>query len=141
MGQPEEFLVNVRYGVYLTRRESEADISLTSGPTDSDPAHVVEVPRDSVATHPYRRMELIAKIQEFCPSANSYDVQCINDVFGAKRRSEWFYQNRIPGSPGQYSQRFLDWIRTRYEQDSEFFNTDSRQKEESESTLILAMRA
>lgn len=117
----EKFLVTIRYGVYLTKREADADISLTSGPSDSESTQVVEVAKDSSVTHPYRQKELVGKIQEFYPVASPYDVQSVNAVFGVKSRNEWFYQGKITGSPGQYSEEYLNWIRNRFEQNPNFF--------------------
>ncbi len=129
LGYPEEFLVTVRYGVFLTKREADADISLTSGPSDGETAQIVEVAKDSSLTHPYRQKELVAKIREFCPTANQYDIQCINTVFRTKSKNEWFYQNKVPGSPGQYSEQFVNWIKNRYEQNAEIFRqTRARRK-------------
>ncbi len=127
MGRPEEFLVTVRHAVYLTKREADADITLTSGPGDGEMAHVLEVAKDSSVTHPYRRKELVANMREFYPGASPYDVQSVNAVHKVKSRNEWYYQGKVKGSPGQYSQLFLDWLKNRFHQDSRFFET-SRQR-------------
>lgn len=127
LGYSEEFLVTIRYGVYLTRREADADISLTSGPSDSESTQVVEVPKDPSLTHPIRFNEVIETIKEFYPTANQHDVHSINAVFRVKSRHQWFYRGKVKGSPGQYSQDFVDWIRARHEQNPGFF-TETRKK-------------
>ena len=135
LGNPEEFMVTVRYGVYLTRRREDADISLTSGPSEHELTQVVEVPKDPSTTHPFRQRELIEKINEFHPLANKYDVQCMKRVFGVESRNDWFYKGQIQGSPGQYSQGFLDWVRKEFDQDADFFGkTRAKRKQEDQGT-------
>lgn len=127
LGNPEEFSATIYYGLSLTKKSEDADIHLTCGQNDSEPAQVVEVAKDSSATHPYRRKELIEMVKRFYPQVNQHDVQCINDVFSVKSRNEWFYQGKIKGSPGQYSADFADWIKNRHEQNSKFFK-ETREK-------------
>ena len=52
---------------------------------------------------------------------NQHDIQCINKVHGVKKRSEYFYQGKVKGSPAQYSQRFVDWLIQQHRRDGEFF--------------------
>ena len=52
---------------------------------------------------------------------NSYDIQCIIRVHRTKSRPEYFYQGKVMGSPGQYSQSFIDWLVERHRQDKQFF--------------------
>ena len=130
LGDADEFFVEVRYSTYITKRSSGADVSLTSGTQDGEPTQVVAVPKDPSTTHPYRQTEIKEQIQSYCPTANGYDVQSIGEVFGVKNRSDFFYQGKVPNSPGQYSQYFADWIKNMYGQNPRFFEETRAKKKE-----------
>ena len=130
LGGAYEFFIEVQYGVHLVKMSEDADIILTSGESDHEPAHVVEVAKDSSVTHPFRQMELLSEIKRFHPRANRYDIQCINAVFGVKSKREWFYQSKVRGSPGQYSRDFADWIENRFDQNPGFFGETRKKRKE-----------
>lgn len=84
---------------------------------------VVKVAKDPSISHPFRRKEVIEKVNSLlnCLNINQYDIQCINKVYQIKSKSEYFYQGKITGSPAQYSQKFVNWIMEQHNRDKEFF--------------------
>ena len=116
-----EFAIGIEYKLALTKKADEADIVLAQGSTDGAFTQIVEVAKDSSSTHPYRQKEVIAQCLEKGLPVNQYDIQCMAVVHGIKSRPEFFYQGKIPGSPGQYSQSFIEWMAVWYQQDREFF--------------------
>ena len=129
--RPAQFSIPIDYHLVLTKRNDDADIALSSGSVDGETTQIVEVAKDPGITHPYRQKEVIAIVNEVLQTEiNQFDIQCVNKVGGIKTRREYFYQGRVQGSPGQYSQAFVDWIITRYRQDNGFFkNTRAKAKE------------
>ena len=119
--RPAEFSIEIDYHLLLTNRPNEADTELSSGPTNGGSTQIVEVAKDASKSHPFRRKEVIEEVKVLGIDINQYDIQCIIKAHGVKNRSEYFYQGKIKGSPGQYSQTFIDWLAERYRQDSEFF--------------------
>lgn len=122
LGRPAQFSIGIDYRLVLTKKPHGADIMLASGP-GGELTHVVEVPKDPSKSHPFRQKEIIEKVNELLNrlEINQYDIQCINKFYRIKYKSEYFYQGRMPGSPAQYSPRFVDWIVKQYNQDNEFF--------------------
>ena len=117
-----EFLIPIGYRLVLTRREDDADISLTSGPAGKEFAGVVESPKDSGRTHPFLQTDVVEEVNKLLNvSINRFDIQCICKVLGESARREFFYRGTVRGSPGQYSQEFVDWIANRHRQDHQFF--------------------
>ena len=118
-----EFSIGIEYHLVLTKKSNEADIVLSHGRSGRSPTLIVESPKDPFKSHPFRQKEVIEELNKAIPIAgvNQHDIQCINHVYGVKARSEYFYQGKVPGSPGQYSQSLIDWLVQRYHQDSKFF--------------------
>lgn len=117
-----EFLIPIGYRLVLTKRDDDADISLTSGPTGKKLAGVVESPKDSGRTHPFLQTDVVEEVNKLLQVCiNKFDIQCICKVLGASARREYFYRGTVRGSPGQYSQEFVDWIANRHRQDHQFF--------------------
>jgi hypothetical protein len=72
----------------------------------------------------YRQKEVMGKVRVAVPGLviNQHDIRCVNRVYGVKKRAEYFYQGKVTGSPGQYSQGFVDWLIQRHHSDGEFFS-------------------
>jgi len=121
--KPAEFLIGIEYKLVLAKNEKEGDIVLATGSAGGTHTQVIEVPKDPGASHPFRRKEVLEKINEDLPGVNinQFDIQCVNKVYRIRKRAEYFYQGRVKGSPAQYSQRFVDWLLQQYGQDSSFF--------------------
>ena len=118
-----EFAIGVEYKLVLTKKPGDADILLSSGDTGKS-ATVVQIAKDPSVSHPYRQKELLVALRAALNGmavVNQYDVQCVNNAHGVKKRAEWFYQGKVVGSPSQYSQAFVDWMVERLKQDAEFF--------------------
>lgn len=123
LGRPAEFFIGIEYRLVLTKNRDEADITLASGADGTASARIVEVPKDPSKSHPYRLKEVVEKLKVSIPGvgANQYCIQCVNKVYGVKKRPEWFYQGKVKGSPAQYSPAFVDWLVQKYTQDAKFF--------------------
>lgn len=121
--RPAEFSIGIEYRLVLTKREDEADIALSSGPSSRGLAQVIEVPKDPSKSHPYRQKEVREKVKEAIEgfNINQYDIQCVIKAHRIKQRPEWFYQGKVKGSPAQYSQALVDWLIRQYEKDNAFF--------------------
>ena len=131
LGKPSELMIDIAYRLVLTKSPRGADIALTKGP-GGDITQIVEVPKDPCITHPYRQKEAIEEINHIlsergCSPGRDVsrytqqyykypkiihegDIQRVSRACGARKRPEFFYQGSVPGSPGQYSQAFVDWI-------------------------------
>ena len=116
-----EFSIGIDYHLVLTKKTKDADIVLSSGSSDAQPTQIVEVPKDSSISHPFRQIEVVSQLTKMGLPVNAYDIQCVNKMYALKKRSDFFYQGRVKGSPGQYSQAYIDWITEQYRRDSGFF--------------------
>ena len=121
--RPVEFCIGIEYRLALTKKSGDADMVLSQGTAGGVLTQAVGVPKDPGKSHPYRRLELIQKLKSAVPtlSINPYDIQCVNKLYGVKRRPEYFYQGTVKGSPVQYSQAFVDWLLQQHQRDGQFF--------------------
>lgn len=118
-----EFSIGVEYKLVLTKKPGEADIVLSSGDKGKS-ATVVQIAKDPSVSHPHRQKELLEALNDRLNGflvANQYDIQCVNTAHAVKKRSEWFYQGKVVGSPSQYSQAYIDWLVERVKSDPQFF--------------------
>lgn len=122
-GGAPEFSITIEYRLVLTKRSDGADIRLTSGQKDGAPTQIVEIPKDPSTSHPYRQKELLNRVNTTLTGTkiNQYDIQCVNKVHHIKNKQDFFYQGKIPGSPGQYSQAYADWLVKQFDRDDQFF--------------------
>lgn len=123
LNRPIQFSIGIDYRLALTKNPDYADIVLSQGATAGSQVQIVEVPKDPSKSHPNRQKEVLQKVIAAVPglTIKQHDIQCAIKVHGVKKRSEYFYQGRVKGSPGQYSQAFVDWLVQRYQRDGEFF--------------------
>jgi len=121
--RPVQFSVGIEYRLTLTKKPGDADIVLSQGTSGSVAMKIVEVPKDPGKSHPYRQVELIQKLKAAVPtlSINQHDIQCVNKAHGVRQRPEYFYKGTVKGSPGQYSQAFVDWLIQQHRCDAQFF--------------------
>ncbi len=133
--RPAEFSVAINYHLLVTKSSDQADIRLSSGQTDGPATQIVEIPRDPSISHPFRQKDAIEQVNTLLPGVqiNQHDIRCINKIYDVQdKRIDYFYQGKVKGSPGQYSQGFVDWIVEQYRRDDQFFNkTRARAKEGS----------
>jgi hypothetical protein len=131
LGKPAEFSIDIGYKLGLVKIFGEGDINLTQGDIGTTTG-ILQVPKDSSVTHPYRRKEIIEKLKESLPeiALTSYDVDCIVHLYQVKNRPEFYYQCVVPGSPNQYSKLFLDWILKEYLKNKVFFAETRRKVKE-----------
>jgi EC042_2821-lke REase len=97
------------------------------------------VPKDPSTTHPYRRTELLKALNAALAgkvTVTAHDIQCLVVNHDIKKRSEFFYQGRVPGSPGQYSTQLVDWVVQHYERDPEFFTSERRQAKGKDQRVV-----
>ncbi len=129
LNRPIEFSIGIDYHLVLTKRQDRADIRLSSGPSGENEVRIVDRPRDPALSHPFRQKEVIKELKKRIPKAgaNQFDIQCVNVVYGIKSKSDYYYQGKVQGSPGQYSQEFVDLLIDQYKKDEKFF-TKVRQR-------------
>lgn len=116
------FSVEIRYSLAIQKRPDGASAIAISDPAGA-PTSIVTMPRDPGDLYPYRQTELLDVLNsELQPSSpiTSGDVQAVVATEKVKRRSEWFYRGRVPGSPGQYSRAFAEWFMDLYRSDPSF---------------------
>jgi hypothetical protein len=143
LGRPNEFAIDINYRLAFTKREDDADIIIASS-KDGVPSRIVEVPKDPCRTHPFRKKDLIARVNAALGpdlAINTYDVHCVEKVHGVRKRSEFFYQGSVRGSPIQFSQAFADWLVEQTRADGEFFTKarESYRAMESESSPVISV--
>jgi hypothetical protein len=121
--RPAQFSIGVEYRLVLTKNQDEADILLSTGPTDGTATQIIEVPKDSSKSHPFRQKEVIGEVKLVVTGLqiNPHDIQCVNKVHGIKQRPEYFYQGKVKGSPAQYSPAFVGWLVKQFQRDQQFF--------------------
>ena len=56
-----------------------------------------------------------------------YNIECVVNAYRIKNRPEFYYKGKIPGSPTQYSDHFINWMIKELSKDNEFF-AKARQK-------------
>lgn len=135
--QAPEFSIQIECRLVLTKRQDDADISLTSGPKGAISAQVVETPRDPGRTHPFRQGELVLEVKTVLQTdINVYDIQCIDRVYKIKSKREFYFQGMVKGSPGQYSHQYVDWISDRLGQDDSFFTKTRAKAREIKKTRL-----
>lgn len=121
--RPAQFSIGIEYRLVLTKNQADADIVLSAGTGNSGSAQIIEVPKDSSKSHPFRQKEVIeqmnAKVEGL--QINQHDIQCVSKVYGIKKRPKYFYKGKIKGSPTQYSPAFVDWLMQQYGNDKAFF--------------------
>lgn len=132
LNRPAEFSIDINYKLALVQKAGEADIVLTKGESGLT-ANIIEVPKDPSRTHPYRQKEVIEQVNDALGGTtrvNQYEVQCVVNVYGIKKRPEFYYRGTVKGSPVQYSPTFVAWLLKEYERDNDFFKK-VRQKAKS----------
>jgi hypothetical protein len=137
LGSPAEFSIGIDYRLALVKKAGDADIQLTSG-ASSSVMGIVEVAKNPCKTHPYREKELIQDVNARLKGQsqiNQHDVRCVVKVYRVKDRSEHFYQGTVPGSPGQYSRVFADWLLGQWKKDGQFFSK-ARQRARAATTSL-----
>jgi len=121
--RPVQFSIGIEYRLALTKKATDTDIVLSQGSSGPAAVQVVEVPKDPSKSHPHRQKEVLQKLTAAVPglTINQHDIQCVNKVHGVRQRSEYFYKGAVKGSPGQYSQAFVDWLVQQHHSDPQFF--------------------
>jgi hypothetical protein len=92
-------------------------IKLTGDP--EAPAYYA-VPIDK--THPFRQKEVVLEVNKRLQGSkiiNSHNIICIRRVFEIQKDIELCYTQNY-ASP-RYSEKFVDWIVSKYQEDSQFF--------------------
>ena len=74
-------------------------------------------------THPYRQTEVIDLINKATrndPHINSYDIQCVRELYEIVSDDRLCHRAKFSLSP-QYSQEFVDWLIEEVKKDKKFF--------------------
>jgi hypothetical protein len=118
----QHFYVPIELKLAIVKNPGKSDIILGSGSGGVE-AIVVEVPKNSDATHPFRQKEVLEEVLRRChpvPSPNAFDVLVIRRLHKIDIKPEYFYKSKF-GVP-QYSVAFVDWIDEQYRRDAQFFS-------------------
>lgn len=137
LGYADQFSVEIKYSLHL-QKEAEGAAVLAVTRDDGTPTSLVHTPKDPADTWPYRQAELIKELNaRLSPTKRlgSGDVQAVVVAHGVKKRSEWFFQSKVPSTPGQYSKSFVDWFVTRYRQDDQFLPKSRRAWREARASM------
>lgn len=128
LGKPAEYSIGIGYTLALVQQPQHGDIVLSKGPGGAT-VGIVEVPKDPSKSHPYRQMEVVARLNADLNDwkINPFDVQSIVKAYGVKSRPEFYYLSSVRNSSPQYSEAFIEWIIDQYQRDPTFF-TASRRK-------------
>ena len=129
----------ISYNIAIVKKEKDADITLSSGLSNGEVTHVVEVPKDASKTHPFRQIEIVREIVNITGlPINQYDIQCVNTVYNVKENPAFFYQGAVPGSPAQYSNEFIQWLVKKSAGGAEFFQTTRQKAKAIRASRLLA---
>jgi len=129
LNKSAEFSIDINYKLALVQKTGEADIVLTKGESGLT-TNIIEVAKDPSRTHPYRQKEATEQVNNSLGGATripQYEMQCVVNVYGIKKRPEFYYKGTVKGSPAQYSPAFIAWLLKEYEKDNDFFKK-ARQK-------------
>lgn len=133
LGKPAEFSIDIEYKLGLVKNFNDGDIILTKG-QGGTVTGIVQVPKDPCITHPYRRKDVIEKIkakfvafEKIRKGVLGYNIECVVNAYRIRNRPEFYYKGKIPGSPTQYSDHFINWMIKELSKDNEFF-ANARQK-------------
>lgn len=129
LNKSAEFSIDINYKLALVQKTGEADIVLTKGESGLI-ANIIEVPKDPSRTHPYRQKEATEQVNNALGGTTripTYEIQCVVNIYGVKKRPEFYYQGTVKGSPAQYSPAFISWVLKEYDKDNDFFKK-ARQK-------------
>lgn len=140
LGDPAEFYIDIRYKFALVKKLKDGDIELSNG-LGGTPTQVIEVPKDSGRTHPYRQKEVVEQVNAALTKTQikSYDIQCVVKVYKIEKRSDYYYQSSVKGSLKQYSQAFIEWLIEEFNEDNEFF--DQVRKKSKELNAVSSTQA
>jgi len=122
LGDPVEFYIDIRYKFALVKKLKDGDIELSNG-LGGTPTQVIEVPKDSGRTHPYRQKEVVEQVNAALTKTQikSYDIQCVVKVYKIEKVPDYYYQSSVKGSLKQYSQAFIEWLVEEFNEDNSFF--------------------
>lgn len=102
-----EFAISIDYKLCLTKKDSDSDITFTSG-TDGVSAIRVYQPVDPVRSHPYKTSEAIDAINSKIHPRNlrSGTFYKIINKYQIRSKPEYYYLNE---STSRYSDAFIEW--------------------------------
>jgi hypothetical protein len=137
LGKPAEYSIDIGYKLGLVKNFKEGDIQLTQG-TGGEMTGIVQVAKDPSVTHPYRRKDLVEKINTLIGDAKitPYDIDCVIKSFPVKNRPDFYYKGKVKGSPTQYSETFKEWLVTEHGKDNNFF-AQIRQKVKEQAVKLI----
>ncbi len=120
----QQFYIPIDLKLAITKSPNKADIVLSSGNVGKE-AVIIEVPKNSDRTHPYRRKNVIQLVNQKLEKLggiqqiNQHDILCIKRVYNIESKADFYYKSRL-WSP-QYSGQFVDWIAKQASENPDFF--------------------
>ena len=121
LGKSPAFSVEIRYGLAL-QKQPEGAVAVAFSSEKGAAVTTLRVARDPATDFPHRQKELAGRLlADLEPRRiTTGDIQAVVAAHGVKKRPEWFYQGRVTGSPGQYSELFARWFVSQVSRDPEF---------------------
>ena len=124
----EEFYIPITLKLALVQREEDADVTISSGP-GGNKALVFDRWRDWDNTHLYRQKDLIEQVNRRLSgrwAINQHDVLVVRRKYDIDSNKAFYHKSRLPGRSPQYSTKFVNWLVSQYEEDSNFFDEARR---------------
>ncbi|HEM0351357.1 TPA: DUF3644 domain-containing protein [Legionella pneumophila] len=105
--QPDEFFISYDYKVAITKKSSDADITLSNGP-NGEQIGILEKTVEIESKYPYKTEELVKYIKSKTSNIISpYDIYAVNDRYNIKQNQEYFKKNE---NVSRYSEAFVTWF-------------------------------
>lgn len=120
LGRDRAFAVEIRYGLNI-EKDSDRAVAVAFSSDAGTPVSTVRVARDPSAVYPYREKELVKELKAGIGDWVTSDmVRAVVVAHNVKRRQEWFFQGKAIGSPGLYSDAFVQWFMGQVERTPDF---------------------
>jgi hypothetical protein len=118
--QTAQFYIPINLKLAIVRNPNRADIVLSVGAAGQKTL-ISEVPKDIDKSHPHRGKEVIALVNQKVgkPIINSYDIVCVRRLHNIEQRADFYYKSKH--TPRLYSERFVEWLISKYDADQDFF--------------------
>lgn len=130
MANPYHFAIPLEFKLLWTDAAT-AGVTVITSSNSNLTAGTVAIPVDYGKTHPYRQKDALDEIKRELgiddKGVNQYDLQAVNAVHSIQSKPKMHYRSPVEGSPGTYSQAYVDWIVESVKNDPSFF-ADAREK-------------
>lgn len=117
----DKFAINIRQNLYITKKKSEADFSVSIDSSSDTKVAVVKDLKDPSDTHKYSYNSVIAAVQEklkkknikldYKSGFNQFVLNLVIEFYDIKQNKKYAYKHIIGNQHSYtYSQQFIDFI-------------------------------